>query len=92
MRDIYTNRSKGYAFIEYSEPRNAEIAYKRADAKRIDNKVILVDMEKARLDETWLPRRLGGGKGGEKRKATKEHQEYIKSIRRELRMKEKEAK
>ena len=42
-------------------------------------------MEQARIDRYWLPMRLGGGKGGSSRKATKEHSEYIKDIKRELR-------
>jgi RNA recognition motif-containing protein len=71
VRDINTNRSKGYAFIEYQETRQAEIAYRRADSKRIDDKIIIVDIEQARVDRYWLPKKLGGGKGGETRKANK---------------------
>jgi len=77
-------KSKGYAFIEYQEQRQAEIAYKRGDRKKIDNYSVLVDKEQARTDRYWLPRRLGGGKG-EKRRAPREHQTYLKDIKRELR-------
>ena len=84
MRD-QAGKSRGYAFIEYHETRHAEIAYKRAHGKRIDDFNILVDMESARTDRYWLPRRLGGGKGGDSRKATKEHDAYLKEIKRELR-------
>ena len=45
---------------------------------------MLVDKELARVDKYWLPRRLGGGKGGENRK-NKDEELYIKEIRRELR-------
>lgn len=90
VRDVNTQKSKGYAFIEFAESRQAEIAYRRADYKRIDDKYILVDMEQARVDKYWLPRRLGGGKGGDTRQASKEHQEYLKEIKREIRKQEKD--
>jgi U1 small nuclear ribonucleoprotein len=89
VRNIHTNKSKGYAFIEFAETRQAEIAYKRADYKRIDDTNILVDMEQARIDKYWLPKRLGGGKGGDKRRANKEHQDYIREIKRDLRKQDK---
>jgi len=38
----------------------------------------------ARVDRYWLPRRLGGGKGGDSRR-NKEEENYIREIRRELR-------
>ena len=85
VRNEKTNESKGYCFIEYAETRDAEIAYNRADRMKIDDKVIIVDREQARVDKYWLPRRLGGGKGGDTRKAPKEHQEYLKDIRRVVR-------
>jgi len=40
-----------------------EGAYKKADKKRIDNKRVCVEMERARVDPKWKPRRLGGGRG-----------------------------
>jgi hypothetical protein len=38
----------------------------------------------ARIDKYWVPRRLGGGKGGEKRK-NKDEELYVKTIKKELR-------
>lgn len=90
VRDIHSNKSKGYAFIEFSESRQAEIAYSRAHNKRIDDRQILVDMEQARVDKYWLPMRLGGGKGGDTRKASKEHQEWLRALRKEIKLQEKE--
>ena len=58
---------------------------KEADRKRIDGFTLIVDKEQSRVDRYWLPMRLGGGKGGSSRKATKEHVDYIKEIKRELR-------
>lgn len=34
-------------------------AYKHADGKKIDNRRVLVDVERARTVKGWLPRRLG---------------------------------
>jgi len=34
-------------------------AYKHADGKKIDGRRILVDVERARTVNGWLPRRLG---------------------------------
>jgi hypothetical protein len=44
----------------------------------------MVDKELARVDKYWLPRRLGGGRGGENRK-NKEEELYVKTIKKELR-------
>ena len=77
-------KSRGYCFIEYHETRCAEIAYKRGDGRKVDGKRVLVDKELARIDRHWLPRRLGGGKGGESRR-NRDEEAYVKEIRRELR-------
>ena len=77
-------KSKGYCFIEYHETRCAEIAYKRGDGRKVDGKRVLVDKEQARIDRHWLPRRLGGGKGGESRR-NRDEESYVKEIRKELR-------
>lgn len=91
VRHTETNKSMGYAFIEFKERRGAEAAYDRADGRLIDERHVIVDMEKARRDRNWLPRRLGGGKGGESRR-NREDEQFIRDIRRELRqaLKEKE--
>ncbi|XP_024535899.1 U1 small nuclear ribonucleoprotein 70 kDa [Selaginella moellendorffii] len=38
-------------------------AYKHADGTKIDNRRILVDVERGRTVKNWLPKRLGGGLG-----------------------------
>ena len=68
VRDINTNYSKGYAFIEYRDKRSAEIAYNRGDRRKIDGFTIIVDREQCRIDKYWVPKRLGGGKGGDTRR------------------------
>ncbi len=39
-------------------------AYKQADGKKIDGRRVLVDVERGRTVNGWLPRKLGGGLGG----------------------------
>lgn len=68
VRDVNTDYSKGYAFIEYRDKRSAEIAYNRGDRREIDGYTVIVDRELSRIDKYWIPRRLGGGKGGDSRR------------------------
>ncbi|SBT79484.1 U1 small nuclear ribonucleoprotein, putative [Plasmodium malariae] len=56
-------KPRGYAFIEFEHTKSLNDAYKLADGKKIDNRRILVDIERARTVKNWIPRRLGGGKG-----------------------------
>ncbi|CAD2109036.1 U1 small nuclear ribonucleoprotein, putative [Plasmodium vinckei] len=56
-------KPRGYAFIEFEHTKSVTDAYNLADGKKIENRRILVDMERARTVKNWLPRRLGGGKG-----------------------------
>ena len=84
IRNPKDEKSKGYGFIEFQETRSADIAYNRGDGRKIDGVNVLVDKEMARIDKYWVPRRLGGGKGGEKRK-NKDEELYVKNIKKELR-------
>ena len=38
-------------------------AYKQADGRKVDNRRVLVDVERGRTVPNWRPRRLGGGLG-----------------------------
>ncbi|CAG9530161.1 unnamed protein product [Cercopithifilaria johnstoni] len=42
-------------------------AYKKADGMKIDGRRVVVDYERGRTQKSWLPRRLGGGKGDTRR-------------------------
>ncbi|KAJ1350661.1 hypothetical protein KIN20_006504 [Parelaphostrongylus tenuis] len=58
---------RGYAFIEYSDKAEMSNAYKRADGTKVDGRRLIVDYERGRTQKSWLPRRLGGGKGDTRR-------------------------
>ncbi|KAG9158816.1 hypothetical protein Leryth_013713 [Lithospermum erythrorhizon] len=63
VADNMTNKPRGYAFIEYMHSRDMKAAYKQADGKKLDNRRVLVDVERGRTVKNWRPRRLGGGLG-----------------------------
>lgn len=60
--------SKGYAFITFKRERDADYAIQKGDGRRIQGRRIIVDRELGRTKMSWLPMRLGGGKGGETRR------------------------
>ncbi|MFH4974601.1 hypothetical protein AB6A40_001310 [Gnathostoma spinigerum] len=60
-------KPRGYAFIEYQHKESMSEAYKKADGMKIDGRRVIVDYERGRTQKTWLPRRLGGGKGDTRR-------------------------
>lgn len=66
IRDLVTGYSKGYAFIEYTEPSSAQRARVDANKRVVDDKEILVEMECERTLKGWVPRRLGGGLSGKR--------------------------
>jgi len=63
VHDLY-GKPRGYAFIEYERERDMRTAYKEGDAKKIDGKRVLVDVERGRSVKGWKPRKFGGGLGG----------------------------
>uniref|UniRef100_A0A8R1Y3Y0 U1 small nuclear ribonucleoprotein 70 kDa n=1 Tax=Onchocerca volvulus TaxID=6282 RepID=A0A8R1Y3Y0_ONCVO len=60
-------KPRGYAFIEYQHKESMSEAYKKADGMKIDGRRVVVDYERGRTQKSWLPRRLGGGKGDTRR-------------------------
>ncbi|KAH8738687.1 U1 snrp Snp1p RRM domain containing protein, partial [Cryptosporidium ryanae] len=54
---------RGYAFVEYETESSLKAAYNSLNKRVIDGWKILVDVERGRTVENWLPKRLGGGKG-----------------------------
>lgn len=83
VRMVYDQKGKprGYAFIEYEHERDLKNAYKQGDGKKIDGRRIMVDVERGRTVEGWMPRRLGGGRGpgrvGKPSKKNKKKQDAI---------------
>ncbi|CAN6323538.1 unnamed protein product [Urochloa humidicola] len=63
VTDKETKKPRGYAFVEYAHTRDMKNAYKQADGTKLNDKRILVDVERGRTVPNWRPRRLGGGVG-----------------------------
>lgn len=63
VNDKLTDKPRGYAFVEYQHTRDMKTAYKQADGRKIDNRRVIVDVERGRTVPNWRPRRLGGGLG-----------------------------
>ncbi|KAG1441554.1 hypothetical protein G6F56_011428 [Rhizopus delemar] len=66
IRNNVTGLSQGYGFITFKSENCARDAYDDANRLKIDDHRILVDYERSRLMKGWIPRRLGGGYGGQK--------------------------
>lgn len=76
-----TGKPRGYAFIEFYNEADFQcnalpstlnipsliVALDRADGRKVDNRRVVVDYERGRTKQEWVPRRLGGGKGDKRR-------------------------
>jgi len=56
-------KPRGYAFVEFEREGDMRAAYRGMDDRRIEDRRVIVDVERARTSKDWLPRRLGGGIG-----------------------------
>lgn len=63
VKDTQTDKPKGYAFIQFVKEEDMKAAFKDADAKKINGRRIVVDVERGRTVKSWKPKRLGGGLG-----------------------------
>jgi RNA recognition motif-containing protein len=76
--DPATAKSRGYGFVEFEHTSDFKRCYKEADglriaapreasdksgAREVATRRAIVDYERGRTVASWLPRRLGGGKG-----------------------------
>lgn len=68
--------SRGYAFVEFEAEDELKRAFVEADARKIDGRRVLVDVERGRTVSTWLPRRLGGGAGFKRKGHAHENQNW----------------
>ena len=66
VRHAKTEKSRGYAFIEYEHRADCQRAFQVMHRRMLDGRMILVDIERERVQPGWVPRRLGGGLGGRK--------------------------
>ncbi|TPX53843.1 hypothetical protein PhCBS80983_g06136 [Powellomyces hirtus] len=64
VTDPATDKSRGYAFVEYEREKDMKAAYKEGDGLKLNDRRVLVDVERGRTVKGWKPRRLGGGLGG----------------------------
>lgn len=64
VRDRKTQKSRGYAFVEFDNSKDLKEAYRDADGRKINGRRIVVDVERGRTVKNWLPRSIGGGLGG----------------------------
>mmetsp|Transcript_72281 Transcript_72281/g.211832 ORF Transcript_72281/g.211832 Transcript_72281/m.211832 type:complete len:344 (+) Transcript_72281:100-1131(+) len=93
VRMIYDQKGKprGYAFIEYEHERDLKNAYKQGDGKKIDGRRVMVDVERGRTVEGWMPRRLGGGRGpGRQGKPSKKKKKAAEAAKEKDRDREKD--
>lgn len=44
------------------------VALERGNGRKVDGVRVVVDYERGRTKTDWIPRRFGGGKGGENRR------------------------
>ena len=49
---------------EYEHEEDMKRAYRAVDGMKIENREVVVDVERGHTVPDWLPRRLGGGLGG----------------------------
>ncbi|GME78974.1 unnamed protein product [Ambrosiozyma monospora] len=64
VRDKTSQKSKGYAFAVYKNKQEAQLAFQRGNGMIINDRKIVVDVERGRVVKNWKPRRLAGGLGG----------------------------
>ena len=57
VKDKRSDKSKGYAFIEFEHKKDFNDAYKEADGMKIDGRRIQVDYERGRTTKDWIPRK-----------------------------------
>ncbi|XP_043714212.1 U1 small nuclear ribonucleoprotein 70 kDa isoform X2 [Telopea speciosissima] len=76
ITDKVANKPRGYAFIEYMHTRDMKAAYKQADGRKLDDRRVLVDVERGRTVPNWRPRRLGGGLGSTRVGGEEVNQKY----------------
>ena len=57
VKDKLSEKSRGYAFVEFESKRDMNYAYREADGMRVDGRRIKVDYERGRTQRDWVPMR-----------------------------------
>ena len=57
------------------------VALERANGRKVDGRRVVVDYERGRTKQEWVPRRLGGGKGGDNRRRDREAERLIRELK-----------
>lgn len=76
VRNKYTKKIRGYAFIEFESSHDLKDAFRRADGRKLKGRRILVDVERGRTVPDWKPRKLGGGLGGTRLGGPEQNRKY----------------
>lgn len=76
IKDKYTGKPRGYAFVEFESSHDLKDAFRRCDGRKIKGRRILVDVERGRTVPDWKPRKLGGGLGGTRIGGKDENRKY----------------
>ncbi|KAI9592963.1 hypothetical protein BDF19DRAFT_387871, partial [Syncephalis fuscata] len=59
VRKKDSQKSQGYAFIEFEDERDMKDAYKDGDGMKLLDRRVVVDVERGRTVKDWRPKRLG---------------------------------
>merc|ERR1719204_2621540 len=76
IKDKFTGKPRGYAFVEFESSHDLKDAFRRADGRKLKGRRILVDVERGRTVPDWKPRKLGGGLGGTRLGGPEQNRKY----------------
>ena len=73
MLDKVTGKSRGFAFVEFATPEEAQKAVEQLHNKEFQGRALTVNIARPREE---LPPRPGGGRGGEQRDRGEQRERY----------------
>jgi len=76
VKNKFTGKPRGYAFIEFDSSHDLRDAFRRADGRKLKGRRILVDVERGRTVPNWKPRKLGGGLGSTRAGGADQNKKY----------------
>ena len=63
VKNKITDKPKGYAFVQFDNDESFKNAYRSAPGLKLNNRKIIVDVERGRTVAGWKPKKAGGGLG-----------------------------